>query len=179
MDMEELQKRRRKLFTLAFILDGHNILLGLKKRGFGTGIWNGFGGKPLENETIVEAAVREIEEECGLKVEPKDLVHFAVNHFEFKDCPEIHEVHIFKCSRFQGDLKESDEMFPVWFNLTQRPRSHVWIDDELWYPLFLEGVRFRGYFVFEDFSKSCIEKCLIVDLDCPTRIFYSKNVENV
>jgi 8-oxo-dGTP pyrophosphatase MutT (NUDIX family) len=34
------------------------ILLGLKKRGFGEGKWNGFGGKVHVNETIRQAAVR-------------------------------------------------------------------------------------------------------------------------
>ncbi len=35
-----------------------NILLGLKKRGFGSGKWNGFGGKVEANESIEEAAKR-------------------------------------------------------------------------------------------------------------------------
>lgn len=42
------------------------ILLGLKKRGFGAGKWNGFGGKVEKGETIEAAALRELEEESGL-----------------------------------------------------------------------------------------------------------------
>jgi 8-oxo-dGTP diphosphatase / 2-hydroxy-dATP diphosphatase len=34
------------------------VLLGLKKKGFGKGKWNGFGGKVEKNETILEAAIR-------------------------------------------------------------------------------------------------------------------------
>ena len=49
---------RNKLLTLVFVLDESQILLGLKKRGFGCGRWNGFGGKVENGETIVEAAKR-------------------------------------------------------------------------------------------------------------------------
>ncbi|MEK7607017.1 MAG: DNA mismatch repair protein MutT, partial [Patescibacteria group bacterium] len=35
----------RKLLTLCFIHQSPRILLGMKKRGFGAGRWNGFGGK--------------------------------------------------------------------------------------------------------------------------------------
>ena len=49
-----------KLLTLAFLLDGNRILLGFKKRGFGMGKWNGFGGKVENGETIEQAAKRYI-----------------------------------------------------------------------------------------------------------------------
>lgn len=34
------------------------LLLGLKKKGFGEGRWNGFGGKVEKDETVSEGAVR-------------------------------------------------------------------------------------------------------------------------
>ena len=43
---------------IAWAMINHRILLGLKKRGFGEGWWNGFGGKINHNETIEEAAKR-------------------------------------------------------------------------------------------------------------------------
>ena len=46
----------RKLYTLVLVIEGDRILLGLKKRGFGVGWWNGFGGKINHNETIEDAA---------------------------------------------------------------------------------------------------------------------------
>ena len=42
------------------------LLLGRKKRGFGEGKWNGFGGKLEPGETVEEAAVRELQEESGV-----------------------------------------------------------------------------------------------------------------
>jgi 8-oxo-dGTP diphosphatase/2-hydroxy-dATP diphosphatase len=49
----------RKVFTLALIFreDFSQVLLGMKKRGFGEGKWNGFGGKLDLGETIEQAAL--------------------------------------------------------------------------------------------------------------------------
>ncbi len=47
-----------KLFTLLFVLRPGQVLLGMKKRGFGKGRWNGFGGKVHKGESIEEAAIR-------------------------------------------------------------------------------------------------------------------------
>ena len=49
---------KNKLLTLVFVIEKSRILLGLKKRGFGVGRWNGFGGKVEKQETIEEAAKR-------------------------------------------------------------------------------------------------------------------------
>ena len=49
-----LKEVKKKVLTLVYIRDDENILLGLKKRGFGTGKWNGFGGKVQVGETILE-----------------------------------------------------------------------------------------------------------------------------
>lgn len=47
-----------KLLTLVLIHQNTRLLLGMKKRGFGVGRWNGFGGKVQPGETILEAAER-------------------------------------------------------------------------------------------------------------------------
>ena len=49
-----LKEIKKKVLTLVYIRDDENILLGLKKRGFGTGKWNGFGGKVQPGETILQ-----------------------------------------------------------------------------------------------------------------------------
>ncbi|KII91254.1 hypothetical protein PLICRDRAFT_173137 [Plicaturopsis crispa FD-325 SS-3] len=50
----------RKLYTNAFIFKEDQILLGYKKRGFGIGKYNGFGGKVDAGETPAQAAAREL-----------------------------------------------------------------------------------------------------------------------
>ena len=51
--------------TLGVVVDGDKILLGMKKRGFGEGKWNGFGGKVKEGETIEDALKRSAESESN------------------------------------------------------------------------------------------------------------------
>nr|CAD7569503.1 unnamed protein product [Timema californicum] len=70
----------RKVLTLAIIRDGGNVLLGMKKRGFGKGKWNGFGGKVELGETIHQAAVRK-ERLLSLLATPADSASEEVDLF--------------------------------------------------------------------------------------------------
>lgn len=47
-----------KLLTLVLVVQPGRVLLGMKKRGFGAGKWNGFGGKVQPGESIEDAARR-------------------------------------------------------------------------------------------------------------------------
>ena len=122
------------------------VLLGMKKRGFGAGRWNGFGGKVEQGETIESAAKRELKEEVGINAEIIEKV--GLIDFEFQGNPEILEVHIFKANNFLGSPIESDEMKPEWFNVNEIPFSQMWPDDTYWMPLFLAGKKFKGKFLF-------------------------------
>jgi hypothetical protein len=51
---------KKRLYTLVFVRQPGRVLLGMKKRGFGQGKWNGFGGKVEPNEEVTTAAVREL-----------------------------------------------------------------------------------------------------------------------
>lgn len=95
-----------KLLTLLFVLQPGKVLLGMKKRGFGEGWWNGFGGKVQQGESIEEAAKRETEEECGLVVSMLDKV--GVIHFEFVGQPQILEVHVFRTEHYTGVPVETE-----------------------------------------------------------------------
>ena len=55
--------------TLCFLQKDNKLLLGMKKRGFGQGKYNGFGGKLQEGETIIQGVLRELKEECGIQVQ--------------------------------------------------------------------------------------------------------------
>ena len=45
------------------------------------------------------------------------------------------------------------EMSPKWFDVSDIPFHEMWPDDKLWYPMFLRGQKFSGYFKFEGLSK--------------------------
>ena len=103
----------KTVLTLCLVYQHPNILLGMKKRGFGVGKWNGFGGKVLLTETIEEAVRREVQEEAGIEV--KDLSKMGILDFIFVDRPETLEVHVFRSQEFSGIPIESEEMKPQWF----------------------------------------------------------------
>ena len=84
----------KKLFTLCLIHQDQKILLGLKKRGFGAGYWNGFGGKIKEGESLEDATEREVEEEISVNVDNFEKV--GLLDFEFQGDSQILQVHIFK-----------------------------------------------------------------------------------
>ncbi len=69
----------KKILTLCVIHKGSQMLLGLKKRGFGKGLWNGFGGRIKKGEDIEVAALRELKEEVG--IEALDIKKRAVFSF--------------------------------------------------------------------------------------------------
>lgn len=138
----------KKILTLCMIYQHPKILLGMKKRGFGKDIWNGFGGKLNDGESIEEAAIREVREETGIKI--NKIEKKGIIDFEFKDNPEILEVHIFKADEFEGEPLETEEMRPKWFHIDEIPFEEMWSDDIHWLPLFLDGKKFRGKFLFDD-----------------------------
>ena len=144
----------KKILTLVYILKDNQILLGMKKRGFGKGKWNGFGGKvKVGEETIRDGALREVREECGLGLKDEDICQLGLIDFEFKNEPVHLEVHVFEARQYSGQVTESDEMAPKWFDIKEMPYDNMWIDDEFWHPWFFKGQKFKAYFLFEGQDK--------------------------
>jgi len=139
----------RKILTLCIIHQGDKVLLGMKKRGFGMGKWNGFGGKVAEGESIEEATKRELFEECEVSVD--NLENRGVLDFSWKGKEDqVLEVNIFKATEFSGQPQETEEMKPQWFDVDKIPFEKMWADDIFWIPLFLAGKKFKGKFVFDE-----------------------------
>lgn len=151
----------KKILTLSLIYQHPKVLLGMKKRGFGAGRWNGFGGKVEKGEEIEQAFKREMREEVG--VIPENFEKIGIIDFEWQGNPEISEVHFFKISQFSGELKESKEMSPKWFNIKEIPFHQMWPDDKYWFPLFLKGKKFKGKFLFDNSDK--ILQCELHEVD--------------
>lgn len=142
----------KKMLTLCMVLKDNKILLGMKKRGFGEGRWNGFGGKVEEGESIEEAAMRELREEIG--IEAKEMREVGILDFSFESDPKQLQVHVFKVVDYMNDPVESEEMRPQWFHIDKIPFEQMWSDDELWFPYMIEGKKFKGKFHFDRPSDS-------------------------
>src|SRR6185369_10491820 len=141
-----MPNKKRIITNLCVIHQHPRILLGMKKRRFGAGRWNGFGGKVERVESIEESLMREVQEEAGIR--PLDAEKVGYMEFEFENNDELIEVHLFKSASFEGEPKESEEMKPAWFHIDEIPFDQMWPDDKHWMPLFLSGKKFKGKFLF-------------------------------
>ena len=138
--------------TLCLLLKDNEILLAMKKRGFGVGKWNGVGGKLDESKgdkNVTDAIIREAKEEIGVEIknpEKSGIFHF---HFPYKsewDC----DVHLFLAKDWKGEPAESDEMAPKWFSFDEIPYDKMWDDDKLWLPRILKGEKLEADFIFKE-----------------------------
>lgn len=136
-----------KVTTLVVVYDNEKILLGLKKRGFGAGRWNGFGGKVDVGESIEQAAHRELQEEIGIAANQLELRGQII--FTFEDGHEPVEVNIFTTESFSGEPAESEEMKPQWYLHSEIPYDEMWPDDLFWLPLVLAGKNVSGSVHFD------------------------------
>jgi 8-oxo-dGTP diphosphatase len=132
--------------TLIFVIEKGRILLIEKKRGLGAGKVNGPGGRIEPGETPKETALREIEEELGVRAE--EVEEHGVLRFQFVDGYKLH-CHVFRAERCVGEAIETDEAVPLWTTLDAIPYERMWADDALWLPIVIAGGRFRGRFVFD------------------------------
>lgn len=124
--------------TLCIPLTDDRVLLGMKKRGFGEGKWNGFGGKVTEGETALAAAIRELSEESSLEANETDLEKVAVVNFYFDNVLTI-VCDVFLLRTWEGEPVESEEMRPQWFAINNLPYADMWAADGEWFPLVLSG----------------------------------------
>lgn len=137
----------KKILTLCMICNDEMVLLGMKKRGFGTGRWNGFGGKVESGESVEAAAIREVEEEVG--VTPTSMKQVGVLEFAFQSEENVLEVHVFKVTVYTGEPVESEEMRPQWFHYSEVPFAQMWADDRYWFPYLQSDMLFKGRFLFD------------------------------
>ena len=162
---------KRKKMTIIHVCNvaKQELLLGHKARGFGSGKWNGFGGKfdPAVDADEVSCACRELEEECGLHTTRDHMLPVGIIFFHYPQdlSLPILEVHVFvvdivNCS---GAVVESEEMTPIqWYPFDGLPLSKMWADDEFWLPKLvnsccsgrkqLSSFRFSAVYIFLGFD---------------------------
>jgi 8-oxo-dGTP diphosphatase / 2-hydroxy-dATP diphosphatase len=137
-----------KQLTLTVITKDGKVLLGKKKRGYAVGIWNGYGGKVEPGETTEEAMLRELWEESTVRA----VKHEKVGYIEFTSNIEeyISECHLYRIDEYSGEIEETEEMLPQWFDIDKIPYDSMWPDDIHWLPLVLAGKKVTGRFLLKD-----------------------------
>lgn len=134
--------------SLLFLRREGEILLAMKKRGFGKGKWNGAGGKVEPGETTLQAAIRETEEEIG--VTPREPRKVAEIDFYITTEPDFNNyAHVYVADAWDGVPHETEEMRPQWFVLDAIPYPEMWGDDIAWLPEVLAGKRFKASYTLD------------------------------
>jgi len=132
--------------TLLYLIEDNRVLLALKKRGFGEGKWNGVGGKIETGETVEQALVRECQEEIGatpIKFIKRGYLVFDEHHAGERKQMNLH---VYISSKWTGDIVETEEMKPAWFNKSDIPYQAMWPADKIWLPIILSGESIHGAF---------------------------------
>lgn len=138
------------------------VLLGNKKQGFGQGKITGFGGKIKPGEAASQAAVRELNEECGLLAQEADLDYAACLDFIFPNHPAWSQrVYVYRLWRWQGTPAESAEMQPLWFECETLPYDRMWDDGRYWLPPLLADQRLQGRFIFDQDNATVVQVTMI------------------
>jgi mutator protein MutT len=133
--------------TLCLLIKNNQVLLAMKKRGFGEGWWNGTGGKVKKDESLEEAAIRETKEE--ISVTPTKMTKVAIIDFYFQDTEDWNQqMIVYLVTDWIGEPKESEEMKPQWFNKNQLPLEKMWPADKIWMPMVLSGKKLKGQVTF-------------------------------
>jgi ADP-ribose pyrophosphatase YjhB (NUDIX family) len=144
--MQNNLQKPTQIMTLCILRKGDELLLGMKKVRFGAGNYNGYGGKVDEGESIEQALVREMKEESRLEL----LKYELRGRMKFELTDSFKEVHIYEGLDWVGDLIETDEMAPFWFNISDIPYEKMWKSDVSWYPYFLKREYFEGETIFDE-----------------------------
>lgn len=150
---------------MIFLIDAEKqqVLLGLKKRGYGKDKWNGYGGKVNENESFEEAAIREFFEETTVQLQRNEIQKVAdLTYYAETNKDGEWEIAVFTVPFQQHKIQETEEMKPGWFPLSDLPAQAMWIDQQHWLPALLTGNTLKGTFWFdakeENLLKHQVEK---------------------
>jgi hypothetical protein len=124
--------------TICFPITDNEILLGMKLTGFGSGKYNGFGGKF-----------------DSLK---GDLDYVGLIDFDFPAKSSFNQrVRIYFLKTWKGNPGQTEEMAPEWFNMDNIPYKKMWDSDKLWLPSLLEGKKFYAKFIWKDDNETVQE----------------------
>lgn len=136
--------------SIVFLLKDNKILLAMKKRSFGQGLWNGVGGKTNPSEIIEDTAIRECQEEIA--VTPRNLTKIAILNFYSppEKVQDNQQGRVFITRHWAGEPTETEEMRPQWFLIDNIPYNQMWPGDKYWLPLVLKGNQFKADFFFDN-----------------------------
>lgn len=142
-----------KLATVCYVIDKNNnstlMIHRVKKQNdYHEGKWNGLGGKFEHGESPEECAIREIEEESGLKV--KSVIMKGFITFPMFDGKEDWYVFLFTANEFSGNLIDSNEGNLAWIKNEKLTELNLWDGDKIFIPWLFQDGFFSAKFNYKD-----------------------------
>jgi 8-oxo-dGTP diphosphatase len=151
-----------KLATLCYVVDRRTnstlmIFRNKKKNDYHQGKWNGLGGKFNPGESPEECAIREIEEESGLKVSAVKMRGFIT--FPLFDGVDDWYVFLFTADKFSGDLIASPEGELKWIPVDELQKLNLWDGDKIFLKWLFEDKFFSAKFIYDEGKYNRHEVC--------------------
>ncbi|MHA7208320.1 8-oxo-dGTP diphosphatase [Arthrobacter sp. MDT1-65] len=126
------------------------VLLGLKRTGFGSGRVVALGGKIDGQESALDAAVREVAEESGIELAPGDVDDAGRITWSFPARPAWNMLaFLFTAGAGTATPGTSEEIEPRWYPVDALPWDAMWQDAPSWVPSVLEGRRIDASIVMD------------------------------
>ncbi len=139
-----------KLFTLCYIKNNGKTLMihrTKKQNDVHENKWNGLGGKLEPGETPEECVVREVREECGLKIKNPTLKGIMVFP-NFYGTDEY--VFVFVAKEFEGELADSAEGDLKWIDDSELNELNLWESDKIFFKWLERDGFFSAKFNYKD-----------------------------
>ena len=99
--------------SLVVLFDGNKVLLGKKPSGY----WLP-GGHAHQDESSLDAAIREFKEETNLDLSDLKLIYSKITEDKIVD--------VYVCNQFKGKAKADDDLEEVhWFSINELPEMKL------------------------------------------------------
>ena len=129
--------------------DFPEVLLGRKLTGLGVGKIVAPGGKLEPEESAIDAARRELQEEVGRELDIAELTEVGLNRYRFPTKPSLNQdSHVFRAVWASGVPARSAELEPLWIRISDLPYKEMWADAGHWLPAVLNGQGCSGVYSF-------------------------------
>ena len=136
----------RERATLVYLARRDCVLLIRKLRGHGAGKINAPGGRIEAGESAEACAIREVDEEVGVRVQSLELR--ALLRYHDPEAGFAMAGYAFVSSNFLGNPSRTAEADPFWCRVVEIPYEEMWENDRIWLPRVLGGERIRADFLF-------------------------------